>query len=102
MAREILPPLVASLAMIAVLVPLETQVIQAAEHSVGVGLALLAGEIALGVVLYVAVLSRMAPKHFAEFMGLVRIVLRRDRGAPPPEVPEAPDELLEASTEPLP
>jgi hypothetical protein len=45
----------------------------------------------------------MAPKHFAEFMGLVRIVLRRDRGAPPPpEVSEAPDELLEASTEPLP
>lgn len=103
MAREILPPLVASLAMIAVLVPLETQVIQAADHRVGIGLALLAGEIALGVVLYVAVLSRMAPKHFAEFMGLVRIVLRRDRGAPPPpEVSEAPDELLEASTEPLP
>ena len=88
MFGAIVPQLVAALAMVAVLLPLETKVIDAASHGTRAGLALLALEVAAGSLLYVAALFVLRPG----LPGELRTLVASARGSrhPGPELPEHP------------
>ena len=88
MFEAIVPQLVAALAMVAVLLPLETMVIDAASHGTRVGLALLALEAATGLLVYFAALLILRPGLPAELRTLVSSARRS--GRPGPELSEHP------------
>jgi PST family polysaccharide transporter len=88
MFSAIVPQLVAALAMVAVLLPLETLVLDAASHGTRVGLALLALEGAIGLAIYVAALLVLRPGLVAEFRTLVSSARRS--GRPGPEISDHP------------
>lgn len=88
MFGAIVPQLVAALAMVAVLLPLETLVLDAASHGTRVGLALLALEGAIGLAIYVAALLVLRPGLVAEFRTLVSSARRS--GGPEPETSDHP------------
>ena len=72
--------------MVAVLLPLEHLVVQAADHGTLVGLALLAGEGALGFAVYAAVLRIISPGVATELRELAGSLRRgRSRPGPAPE-----------------
>jgi len=72
-------PLFASVAMVAVLFPLEKVVVQAGDHATAVGLLLVALEAALGLAIYAGILHALVPGTLAEFRGLVRRMWKRSR-----------------------
>ena len=59
------PAIAATIATL-VLFPLENQVVEASERAVAPGLLLLAGEFAVGGVIYLALLRLLAPETFSE------------------------------------
>jgi O-antigen/teichoic acid export membrane protein len=68
---ELWPSLAAAAVMAAVVLPLEQLVLHADSRSVVVGLAILAGEVALGLAIYVAVLRLLAPATAEELTGMI-------------------------------
>ena len=76
-AREITAPLVASLAMAAVLTPLEFLVVEADTRGVALGLVLLLGEGLLGLALFAAAMSVLDRKTLTEMRDLAGGALRR-------------------------
>lgn len=72
MLAAIVPPLMAALAMVAVLLPLDLFVIDAAGHGTGLGLALLALETVAGLSLYAVALSLLSPGLGRELRTLLR------------------------------
>ena len=79
MLEAIRAPLVASLAMVAVLVPLEALVVQAGDRGTGIGLLLVAFEAALGLAIYAGILHALVPGTLAEFRSLVGRLWKRSR-----------------------
>lgn len=101
-AREILAvivaPLLAAVAMVAALLPLELLVVDAASHGTAAGLLLLAGEGVLGFALYALALRILAPGLGGELRDLLRRARpRRDGRAGGGE----DEELLDEETEPV-
>lgn len=88
MFGAIVPQLLAALLMVAVLLPLETLVIDAASHGTRLGLALLALEAALGVLVYLSALMILRPGLPGELRALVASARRS--GRPGPEMSEHP------------
>ncbi len=86
MFGAIVPQLLAALLMVAVLLPLETLVIDAASHGTRLGLALLALESALGARVYLSALLILRPGLPGELRTLVSSARRS--GRPGPEVSE--------------
>jgi O-antigen/teichoic acid export membrane protein len=76
---EALPALVAALAMVAVVTPLEFLLVNADDQSRALGLALLAGEALLALAVYVGSMRLLAPATLRELRDLVAGL--RDRGA---------------------
>jgi O-antigen/teichoic acid export membrane protein len=70
--REIWPPAVAAGAMAGALFLLEHFVVHADRHAVAPGLALLIGEGLLGLAVYLALLTLVAPRSVTELLGAVR------------------------------
>jgi O-antigen/teichoic acid export membrane protein len=81
-------PLVASVAMVAVLFPLEAFVVQAGDRGTGIGLLLVALEAALGLAIYAGILHALVPGTLAEFRNLVGRMWKRSR--PDGEVSDRP------------
>ena len=98
-SREVLEvlaaPFLSAVAMIALLLPLELLLVDAASHGTVVGLLLLTGEAAVGVAAYALALRILAPGLGHEFRGLISRA--RDRGGKkkpagdPPPIEDAPD-----------
>ena len=80
MLSQLVAPGVAAVGMGGALLALDMLVIDAADHGTAAGLALLAGEGALGIALYAAILHPLAPHHAGELLGLIRQA--RSRAAP--------------------
>jgi O-antigen/teichoic acid export membrane protein len=80
---EIWPSLLASAPMAGVLYLVELW-LNADGHGTGLGAALLAGEVALGITIYLAALAVIAPSSARELIGMIRS-LRRRRRQPAPE-----------------
>ncbi len=76
---ELWPPLAAATLMVATLLPLEHLLIDAAGREVGIGLVLLAGELALGTAIYLGALAVMAPSSARAIKELPRIARERLR-----------------------
>ena len=72
MLKAIGPPLIAGLVMVAILLPLETLIIQAADHGTLVGLVLLALEGMGGLAIYGTTLHLLVPGTISEVAGLIR------------------------------
>jgi hypothetical protein len=70
--QEIWPPAVAAAGMAGALFLLDHFLVHADRHAVVPGLALLAGEALLGLALYAALLTLVAPRSVAELLGAVR------------------------------
>jgi O-antigen/teichoic acid export membrane protein len=79
MLDAIRAPLFASLAMVAVLFPLETLVVQAGDQATAVGLLLVALEAALGFAIYAGILHALVPGALAEFRSLVGRMWKRSK-----------------------
>jgi O-antigen/teichoic acid export membrane protein len=79
MLEAIRAPLFASLAMVAILYPLEAFVVQAGDQATATGLILVALEAGLGLAIYAGILHALVPGALAEFRGLVRRMLKRSR-----------------------
>lgn len=79
---EVFPPALAALVMAGVLTPLEFLVVEADTHGVVAGLALIAAEAALGAVIYLGVLSLLAPATRSELLEVAQGMMRRVSGAP--------------------
>ena len=88
MLEAIRAPLFASLAMVAVLFPLESFVVQAGDRGTGIGLLLVAAEAALGLAIYAGILHVLVPGTLAEFRSLARRMWNRSR--PDGEVKDRP------------
>ena len=88
MLGAIMPQLLAALAMVAVLLPLEVLVIDAADHGTAVGLALLGLEVAIGLVIYAAALLALRPSLISELRTLIST--GRRSGRPRPESVDEP------------
>ncbi len=69
---EIWPPAVASVAMVAVLLPLDRVVVHADAHGTGVGLALVSLEALAGAIVFLAFLTAIRPARAAELRRLFR------------------------------
>jgi O-antigen/teichoic acid export membrane protein len=78
MLEAIGPALIAGLVMVAILLPLETLVVHAADHGTLVGLVLLALEGMGGLAIYGAALHLLVPGTIGELVGLVK-TMRRHR-----------------------
>jgi len=99
--REMWPPLVASLVMAAVLLPLEFEVFHAADRETVAALALIALETLIGAVLYIGTLGLLAPETLREAVQLAKSARRRRGGVTPeaetagagadPAAPESPE-----------
>jgi len=97
--REVWPPLVAALAMAAIMTPVEFLLVQAAEKGTLVGLALLAAEGLCAAGIYLGVLAILAPGTARELIGGVRTF----RSSLTRAIRDAPDEeALDAAEAPLP
>lgn len=72
MLRQLKAPLLASIAMVAVLFPLESLLVDAESRGTAGGLLLLAAEASLGLTLYVALIHLLAPGTIGELARLVR------------------------------
>jgi O-antigen/teichoic acid export membrane protein len=79
MLEAIRAPLLASLAMVAILLPLEAFVVQAGDHATGPGLLLVALEAGLGLAIYAVILHTLIPGALAEFRALVGRMRKRSR-----------------------
>jgi O-antigen/teichoic acid export membrane protein len=79
MLGAIRAPLLAGLAMVAVLFPLEALVLHAGDRATAPGLLLLALEAALGLAIYAGILHLLIPGALAEFRGLLRRMRLRSR-----------------------
>jgi O-antigen/teichoic acid export membrane protein len=88
MLEAIRAPLLASLAMVAILYPLEALVVQAGDQGTATGLLLVALEAALGLAIYAGILHLLIPGALAEFRSLVGRMLKRSR--PDSEASERP------------
>jgi PST family polysaccharide transporter len=77
--HEVWPPAIAAAAMAGALYPLEHFVVHADRHGTVPGLALLALEALLGVIIYLAALSMLAPHSTTELADALRRRLRRRR-----------------------
>jgi O-antigen/teichoic acid export membrane protein/glycosyltransferase involved in cell wall biosynthesis len=77
--HEVWPPAIAAAAMAGALYPLEHFVVHADRHGTVAGLALLALEALLGVIIYLAALSVLAPHSTTELADALRRRLRRSR-----------------------
>lgn len=83
MRAEIAPPLLAALAMAAIMTPVELLVVDAASHGTAAGLALLAGEALACAGIFLGVLHLLAPGRLAELRGLARTAIAPQREAEP-------------------
>lgn len=92
---EILPPILAALAMVVALVPLEHLVLNAADRSVAVGLGLVTLELAAGGLVYLLALRVLVPSRGAELLGLIKHLRGRRPSGPPDE------ESLDAGSDPV-
>jgi O-antigen/teichoic acid export membrane protein len=72
MLASIAAPCAAALVMAAVMIPIQTLLVDAASHGTALGLTLLAGEGALGFAIYAAALRIAAPGAASEFAALLR------------------------------
>jgi len=81
LVREILPPLAAALIMALAVLALEQLVFEAADRSQAAGLGLLAAEVAVAGVVYIAALHLFAPGRVREFRSLAGRVTRRGDAA---------------------
>ncbi|MFN8113684.1 MAG: oligosaccharide flippase family protein [Solirubrobacterales bacterium] len=72
MMKEIYPPLLASILMAAVVLPLDRYVLEPGSHGTVQGLLLLAAEGLLAVAVYAVAVSAISPSHPRELIGLVR------------------------------
>jgi O-antigen/teichoic acid export membrane protein len=79
MLEAIRAPLLAALAMVAVLFPLEAFVIGAGDRATAPGLLLLALEAALGLAIYTGILHVLIPGALTEFRGLIGRMRPRSR-----------------------
>jgi PST family polysaccharide transporter len=79
MLEAVRAPLLAALAMVAVLYPLETVVVHAGDHATGLGLLLVAVETALGFAIYAGILHLLIPGALADFRGLLGKLRMRSR-----------------------
>src|SRR5262245_58578419 len=70
-------PVIAALAMVAVLLPLEAFVVQAGDQSTATGLLLVALEGALGLAIYAGILHALVPGTLAEFRYLIGRMWKR-------------------------
>jgi O-antigen/teichoic acid export membrane protein len=84
MLAAIRAPLLAGLAMVAILAPLEAFVVQAGDHATAAGLLLLAIEATVGLAIYAGILHTLVPGTLAEFRGLVGRMWKRSRPAGEP------------------
>lgn len=73
-------PLVAGVALVAILLPLELLVIDAASHGTALGLGLLAAEAALGIGIYATVLHLLVPSALVELVGMLKSMRRKAAG----------------------
>lgn len=98
MLREVLPPALAALAAALALLPLEAFVVDAESHGTAAGAALLVGEAAVGLALYLAALAALAPataRELGQGAGALLRRVARFRGPDPPSPdPEPLDETL--------
>ena len=76
MLASIAPPSAAALVMAAVMIPVQTLLVDGANHGTALGLTLLAGEGVLGFAIYAAVLRIAAPGVASEFAALLRTARR--------------------------
>lgn len=81
------PPCVAAVLMIGVLFPLDRFVVHAERHGIVAGLALLVSEALVGLVVYLAVLTPLAPKTAAELREATRAARARIGGPLAPRRP---------------
>jgi O-antigen/teichoic acid export membrane protein len=72
-------PLIASLAMVAVLLPLDAQVLHAGDRAIAPGLLLLTLEAVLGLAIYAGILHLLIPDALAELRGLLGKLRKRSR-----------------------
>jgi PST family polysaccharide transporter len=72
-------PFIAALAMVAVLLPLDTLVLHAGDRAIVPGLLLLTFEALLGVAIYAGILHVLIPGALAELRGLLRKLWRRSK-----------------------
>ena len=72
MLQAIGPPLIAGFLMVAILLPLETLVVHAADHGTLVGLSLVTLEGAGGIAIYSTALHLLVPGTIGELVGLVK------------------------------
>lgn len=82
---EIRAPILAGVAMIAVLFPLERFLIEAGSHATAAGFGLLLAEALLGLLLYAGVIRLLVPSAIAELLAMLRTVRRRGPSAEPSE-----------------
>lgn len=74
---EIRAPIIAAVAMVAVLFPLETLVVEAGSHATAIGLGLLLAEVALGLLVYAGLIRLLVPGAIAELLTMLRTMRRR-------------------------
>jgi PST family polysaccharide transporter len=79
LVQAIRAPLLGSLAMVAILFPLEAFVVQAGDRGTAIGLLLVTVEAAFGLALYAGILHVLVPGTLAEFRSLVRRMWKRSR-----------------------
>ena len=72
-------PLLAALAMVAVLLPLDLLVLHAGDRATGAGLLILALEAALGLAIYAGILHLLIPGALAELRGLLAKIRLRSK-----------------------
>ena len=93
---ELVPPMLAGAAMVAVMLPVELLVIDAASRATGIGLALLAVEGICCLIVYAGALHVLAPGRLQELIGLLRGAAESRKGSKAVE-PDDIDMLNDAS-----
>jgi hypothetical protein len=81
MLSAIRAPLLAGLAMVAVLFPLETFIVQAGDRATATGLLLIGLEAALGLAIYGGILHALVPSTLTEFRSLTGRIWKRSKPA---------------------
>jgi O-antigen/teichoic acid export membrane protein len=81
LADAIRAPLLAAIAMVAVLLPLEAFVVQAGDHGTATGLLLVGLEATVGLAIYAGILHVLVPGTLAEFRGLAGRIWKRSKPA---------------------
>ena len=89
------PPATAAVAMAGALYPLEHHLVDADGHGAAVGLVPLSAEAAVGGLLYLAILTTLAPDAARSIAGVLRTARRRmSRLAPAPHTPEGGEDPM--------